>query len=148
MSNLTIKQKKEWAQTLYVVERLSQKEIAKKVGVSEKTMSQWANKEKWDTLRVSVIISKEQQLNRLYAQINELNTAIEKRAEGERYAIKGEADTLVKLTSAAKDLEMQTGISETITVLKNLTNWVKVFDLPKAQDLVKLHDQFIQAIIK
>lgn len=150
MSDLTIKQKKSWAKTLYVVERLSQKECASRVGTSEKTMSKWVNdpKEKWDTLRVSVIITKEQQLNRFYSQINELNTLIEQRAAGSRYALSKEADTLVKLTAAVKALETETGISEIITVFKDFTNWLKTVDLPKAQELIKLQDEFITTRIK
>lgn len=143
MSELTLKQKKEWAKTLYIHQRLSQKETAAKVDVSAKTMNQWVNKESWDTLRVSIIITKEQQLHRIYAQINEINTDIETREEGKRYANSKEADILVKLTSAAKELETETGISEIIETFKLFTNWLKVLDLPKTQELVKLHDEFI-----
>src|SRR4051812_43183728 len=96
---LSIDQKREWAKTLYVHQRLNQKETAIKVDVSAKTMCLWVEKYSWDTLRVSIILTKEQQLNRIYSQINELNTKIESKPEGERYADSKEADTLVKLSS-------------------------------------------------
>ncbi len=147
MAELNIKQKKEWAKTLYVHERLNQKETAEKVGVSAKTMNQWVNQENWDTLRVSIIITKEQQLHRLYAQINEINTAIESKPEGSRYASSKEADILIKLTAAAKDLETQTGMSEIIEVFKKFNNWLKTFDLLKAQELVKIQDGFITSLL-
>ena len=146
-TTLTIKQKKEWAKTLYVHQRLNQKETAQKVGVSAKSMNQWVNNESWDTLRVSIILTKEQQLHRLYSQINELNDKIEKRAEGERYADSKEADTLVKLTAAAKDLETDTGIADIVEVGKLFTSHLKTFDLAKAQEFVKLLDDFIAARI-
>lgn len=148
MAGLNIKQKKEWAKTLFVIERLTQKEIAKKVGVSEKTISIWVNKEGWDTLRVSVIITKEQQLKRFYSQVDELNTGIEGRDPGKRYANSKEADTIVKLTAAIKALETETGIAEIIETFKLFTNWLKAFDLPKAQELTKLLDDFITSRIK
>jgi transcriptional regulator with XRE-family HTH domain len=149
MSQLTIKQKKDWAKTLYVFQRLNQKETAAKVGVSAKTMNEWVNgKEKWDTLRVSIILTKEQQLHRVYSQINELNSSIELKQEGSRYADSKEADTLVKLTSAAKDLETETGISDIIETFKLFTNWLKQHNLAKAQELVKLQDDFIATRIK
>lgn len=148
MAELSIKQKKEWAKTLYVFERLTQKDIAKKVGVSEKSMSKWVNDEKWDTLRVSIILTKEQQLHRIYSQINELNTHIESKAVGTRYANSKEADTLSKLTKSAKDLETETGISEIIETFKLFTNWLKTFNLPKAQEFLPLQDDFIASRIK
>lgn len=148
MAELSIKQKKEYAKTLYVLQRLSQKETAGKVGVSAKTINQWVKNEAWDTLRVSIIITKEQQLQRIYAQINELNTKIESREEGSRYADSKEADTLVKLTSAAQSLETETGISEIIETAKLFSNHLKTFDLAKAQEFTKLLDEFIVTRIK
>lgn len=147
-AELTIKQKKEYAKTLYVFQRLNQKDTADKVGVSRKTMNEWANKEKWDTLRVSVIITKEQQLHRIYAQINELTSMIESRPEGQRYSAPKESDTLVKLASAAKALETETGISDIIEVFKHFNNWLKMFDLPKTQEIVRLQDEFITSRLK
>jgi transcriptional regulator with XRE-family HTH domain len=148
MAELSIKQKKEWAKTLYVHQRLTQKETAEKVGVSAKTLNQWVNKEAWDTLRVSIIITKDQQLSRLYAQINELNNKIEQRAEGERYADSKEADTLVKLTSAAQSLETETGLSQIIEVAMLFTGHLKAFDLTKAKEVTNLFDEFIASRIK
>ena len=148
MAELNISHKKDWAKTLYTVERLTQKEIAKKVGVSEKTMSQWVNKYHWEELRVSLIITKEAQLKRLYAQINEVNTAIEDKPEGKRYANSAEADILIKLTAAADKLETETGIKDIIEVFKGFTNWLKVIDLAKAQDIIKLQDEYIKTKIK
>lgn len=145
---LTIKQKKEYAKVLYVHQRLSQKETAEKVGVSAKTINQWVNKEHWDTLRVSLVITKEEQLRNIYSQLNELTTFIQEKEEGRRYPNSTEADTISKLSKAAKDLETETGISEIIETFKLFTNWLKGFDLPKAQELMKLQDDFIASRIK
>lgn len=144
---LSLDQKKEYAKTLYVHQRLTQKDAAEKAGVSAKTMNEWVHKFGWETLRVSLILTKEQQLHRIYAQINELNTRIEDRAEGERYADSKEADTLVKLTSAAKDLEADMGISEVIEVGKKFTDHLKSFDIAKAQEITKLFDAFIVTLL-
>jgi transcriptional regulator with XRE-family HTH domain len=143
MGELSIKQKKEWAKTLYVHQRLTQKETAEKVGVSAKSVNQWVNKEHWDTLRVSLVISKEEQLRNIYAQINELTTHIQSKAEGSRFANTAEADTISKLSKAAKDLETETGVAEIIGVFKIFTDWVKSFDIQKAQEVLKLQDDFI-----
>lgn len=148
MSALSNKQKKEWAKLIYTIEGLNGKETAKKVGVGAKTMSQWVNEGKWDNLKASFIITKEQQLHRMYAQINEINTEIEKREEGKRYANNKEADTLVKLTAAAKSLESETSIADIISTFIDFNDWLRLLDLPKAQDFQKLQDEYIKTKLK
>lgn len=150
MKELTLKQKKEYAKTLFIQGHLTQKDIAAKVNVSEKTLSKWVNdsKENWQKLRVSIILTKEQALRRIYEQISELNDAINQREEGSRYANSKEADTLTKLAAAAKSLETETGVAEIINVFKLFNDFVKGFDLAKAQELIKLEDAFITTRLK
>ena len=117
---MEIKQKKEWAKLLYLKSDLNQKEIAEKVDVSEKTLSHWVNdeKENWELLKSSFIITREQELRRIYIQISELNNSIADREHGHRFATPKDADVLSKLAAAAKSLEAETSISETISVFR------------------------------
>lgn len=144
MSELSNTQKKEWARLIYTTEGLNGKQTAQKVGVSAKTMSQWVTQGKWDDLKASLIISKEQQLRRIYAQINEINNDIETREVGKRYANSKEADTLVKLTSAAKTLETESGLSSIIEAFMGFNDWLRLLDLKQAQEFLKLQDQYIK----
>ena len=57
-------------------------------------MSKWVSTEKWEILRSSFTITKEQELRRIYIQINELNNSIAEREDGKRYATSQEADIL------------------------------------------------------
>jgi transcriptional regulator with XRE-family HTH domain len=148
MAQLTIRQKKEWAKTLFVSERLTQKEIAMRTGVSEKTLSLWVNKENWDALRVSLTITKDAQLKRLYAQLEEINTAIEKREEGLRYSNTKDADIIVKITTAIKALETETGIAEIVEVFTGYNNWLKNIDLVATQSQIKLQDEYLSTKLK
>lgn len=145
--NLTLAQKKEWAKLLYLKEKITQKEIAEKVGVTEKTVSKWVNIEKWENLKASITITKEDTLRRLYMQINEINSAIEKKPEGERYATGKEANDLAKLATAAKMLESEASISETMEVFKRFINWLRPLDLLKAKDIIVLQDNYIKTIL-
>lgn len=147
--NSRISEKKEWARLLYIREStLTQKEIAEKVGVTQKTLNLWINKENWPKLRQSFIVTKEEQLRRIYMQIDELNTCIYQREEGRRFAVKGEADTLVKLTSAARVLETEASIADIIEVSKRFLSWLKNFDFEKAKEFSALLDGFIRDQIK
>jgi DNA-binding XRE family transcriptional regulator len=142
--SLSKKQKVEYAKVLYTIQQLTQKETAERVGISQKTMCAWVNKYKWDELRASLIISKDQELKRIYAQINELNNSIQEREQGKRYATSKEADILSKLASTAKSLESDMGISEYVSAFTSFTDWLREAEPAKAKDFLILQDQFIQ----
>ena len=72
-------QKKEWAKLLYTRERLTQKEIAERTGISAVTINKWIREYAWNKLKQSMLVTRETQLNRLYMQLDELNTAIMER---------------------------------------------------------------------
>lgn len=148
MANLTLQQKKDWAKLLYLKENITQKEIATRVGVTEKTLSKWVNEGKWDMLKSSVIITKSEELQRIYMQINELNTAIFTRQPGQRFASNKEADSLVKLTAAARSLETDASVADVIEVFKRFSNWLRSVDLETAKNLIVFQDAFIKTIMR
>ncbi|MPM00630.1 hypothetical protein SDC9_46858 [bioreactor metagenome] len=136
------------AEMLFTRDFLTQKEIAEKLGVAEKTVSKWAIKYKWKEKRQSVIVTKETQLKRVYDQIDELNTAILKRPEGERYANNKESDTLIKLANVAKTLESEASLAEVIDVSKRILNYVRSYRTDKAAELAAIFDDFINEQLK
>ena len=142
--NLTAKSKKQLAQLMFLRTDKSQKEIAETVGVAEKTLSNWKTTENWDRLRASIIITKDEQLRRVYQQINELTSSIEKKEEGERYADCSEADTLSKLASTARSLESNLSIADVIDVFIGFQDWLREVDLAKAKEISDLQDAYIK----
>lgn len=148
MSKLPLKQRKEWAKLLFTSTSDTQKEIAARVCVTEKTLSDWINKEKWRKLKASLVITKKEELGRIYNQIFELNTAIESRQEGERYATNREADTLSKLAASAKSLEIETSVAEIINVFIDFTDWLRNENLALAQQLIELQDEYIKTKLR
>ena len=152
MSNTkSMKLKKEYAKLLYTTQGVTVgKELAERTGVSAQTISKWINdpKENWESLRASVIITKEQQIRRFYAQVTELNDAIEQRPPGERYASSSEADTLVKITKAIKELETETNASQAMEVLKEFIYYIRLDDFAKATEVTQLADGFMKTLIK
>lgn len=145
----SIQRKKDYAKLLYTVNGVTvQKELAERVGVSKVTINKWVNEENWEALRASVIITKENELKRLYMQITELNDAIMQRPSGERFASSKEADILVKLTAAVRELETDTSVADTIEVLSNFVNYIREDDYHKAKDVTVLADLFIKSILK
>lgn len=139
-------QKQDWAKLLYTVENLSQVEIAEKTGVSKVTINKWVKKFKWEEQKVSLTITREQQLQRLYLQISELNKIIAEREQ--KYPTSGEADTLIKLTTAINKMETETSLSDIIGVSKKFLDWIRPNNLEKAKELSALFDAFIKDNLK
>jgi transcriptional regulator with XRE-family HTH domain len=148
MTEITIKQKKEWAKLLYVNERLTQKETAERVGVSVVTLNKWVKEGEWDKLRQSMLVTREAQLSRMYLQLDALNTTISNREENQRFPSSKEADAMSKLANAIKTLESDASIADIVEVSKRLLNWLRPLDPGKARDLALIIDDFIKESLK
>jgi len=148
MANLTNKQKKEWAKTLYLKENLTMIEISDRVGVSRQTLSNWIKSERWEDLKTSLTLTRQEQIGNLYRQVAEINRAINGKKEGERYADSKEADILGKLAAAINKMETDVGIKDICEVGGKFTDWLRTVDLDKAKEFVVLFDAFTEDSLK
>lgn len=105
-------QKYEYAFMLYL-QQIPQKEICERVGVTEKTVSEWKQKGQWDIKRTSKMMSTEDTFNRLLLRINEL-------INQEKFS----PDELSKLVSSMKAFKKDTTIDDTINVFMKYQNWL------------------------
>lgn len=143
---MTIEQKKEFAKLLYVRERLTQKEVAERTGVSEPTMSKWVREGSWERLRRSLLVTKQEQIARLYDQLEALNDEIGKRDL--KVPNNKEADVISKLTAAVRSLETEVSIGEVVEVGMEFCDYVRQHAPEKIGDVVALFDGFIKTTIK
>ena len=141
-------EKKDWARLLYTREKITQKEVSDRVGITAKTMCSWVKEGNWEKLRQSIIVTKEEQLRRIYMQIDEMNNCIMEQPEGLRFANSKQADTMNKLASAARKLETEASIADIIEVSKRIITWVRQFDFEKAKEISNLFDAFIKDQLK
>lgn len=138
------------ARQFYVDHGKEPKEIAELVGVGYKTVLSWVkgnpddpNYPDWRKLRAAQTMSKSDQLRDIAAQIQQINSAIKKREEGERYANSKEADIINKLTKAYNYLETDLGVREIVDVSMELLPFIKKYSSEDA-DLMKGYlDKFI-----
>ena len=142
----TLKEKREWAKLLFIAQNLSQIEISEKVGVSKTTICKWAKEDKWDEQKSSLTITREQQLQRLYMQIAEINRVIADRDQ--KYPTPAESDTINKLATAIRKMERESSLADVISVSQKFLNWVRTVDFEKAKELSALFDMFIKDILK
>ena len=142
---MTTGQRKEWAKLLFVKENLTQAEIAERVGVSRVTVNKWINAENWEHLKVSVTITKEEQLKNLYRQLAELNGKIAQREQGQRFPNAAEADTISKLANDIKKMETEVGLADITSVFADLLKWLRTYDAEQAKQVCPLLDAFVKS---
>lgn len=140
-------QTRQWAKSMYIYENRTQAEIAEAVGVSRQTVIRWCRDDKWDELKVSMTMTRENQIKNLYRQLSEINQAILSRPDGQRFANTREADTIAKLTDAIKKLETEIGIHDVVSVAERFINWLRPIDLGQTKTFVTLFDKFIKSLL-
>jgi transposase len=139
-------QEREYARILYVSERITFKEIAERTGVTEKTISKWAEADNWDKLRKSLLTTKQNQLVHWYNQLEAMNEMIAERDLP--VPDSKEADVMSKITSNIQRLETETGIGEYVEVSRKLLTFIQSIDLGDAKRFKGYIDEFINSKLK
>jgi transcriptional regulator with XRE-family HTH domain len=139
---------KEKAKALFLTGQYEQKEIADLVGVSANTVSAWKNAEKWEDQKTSLLTTRQNQLHRLYKLLKVLNDDVELKADEGTPINSKEADALLKLTQAIKNLELECSIADKVEVGTEFINMVKTDDPELAKTITRWFDVFLQKAIK
>jgi hypothetical protein len=67
---MTIKEKKELAQILYMTGDVSQKTISERVDISEQSLCKWIKVGEWDNLRQAQLVTKDMLISKIYNEID------------------------------------------------------------------------------
>lgn len=167
-------EQKEYAKFLYTEKNLTQKEIAEKADVTEKTLIKWIgeNDGEWKKLKKSLLTTKPQQIKMLYDQLARLNDDILNRETVTQSMLKPvkvdkegnpteakplydpiilsnvptskEADTIIKITNAIGKLESETSIGDSVNVGMEFCEFVRDIDFAQAQKFSEFFDLFIR----
>lgn len=138
----------ELARIYFLKEEITQKEIAERIGVGEKTIGRWIEEEGWRKLKRNILLTREEQLSNLYAELEEINEEIKNREPGKRYADKILANTRRYLIRDIADLERETSTSEFINAFTPFINDVKKQDLDDARTIAGYADQYIKTKLR
>lgn len=146
---ITMADKQYLAKILFTREQLDQKVVAKKVGVSENTISKWVNEFGWKNLRKRMLLTKEEQLNFLYEELEEISNKIKTKKEGERFADTKLADIRIKTTAAIKNLETDLNIADLVEAgVRFVKHLQRVGTVEQVMEVADLWYSFIQANTK
>lgn len=142
---LTIKEKKEYAWLLFKEGVLTQKVIAQKAGVSEKTITEWKDKEQWESKRRSLYNTREDILVDMYLIFENTKNQIKEKGG---IANSKDADAVLKLSQSIKNLETETSVGQIYEVAKGLIQHVQKLDFEKAKEIIDYVDSFLKEKLK
>jgi len=140
--------KRNKAKSLYLTGQYDQKEIAELVEVSERSITKWKTEENWEDLKESLLTTRENELRRLYKMLRILNDDIDLKAERKIPVNSKEADAVLKITAAIKNLELETSIADKVEVGMAFINMVRKENLELSKDITKWFDLFLQQYMK
>ncbi len=154
------KEQREHARLLYVNEKIYLKDVAKRVNVTQKTVSKWCREGNWDKLRKSLLTTRETQLTHFYNQLEAINIDIAERPElldakgkpikrpPKKIPTSAESDILSKTTSNIKKLEVEIGLGEIVETGKKLISFIQQINLDDAKLFKNYFDEYINDRLK
>lgn len=146
LTKAELQEKRDYAKLLYTKEKLTQKEIAARTGISQNTISKWATEDNWEAAQKSLMITREDQLRLMMDELEVLNLEIYsskiRRANKEQAYIR---DTLIQ---NIKKLETDVSASEVFDVAAKMINYYRSIDLEVAKTLTENFDGFIKTLLK
>lgn len=116
------KETKELAR-LYFMRGETQKSIANKVGVVEKTVSRWVDKEGWAEKRAAENITRPELVNKLLITINKLIEQVNE--SDDPVLISGLGDKLSKLSTTIEKLDKKANVVDAIEVFMAFGKWMQ-----------------------
>ncbi|MGB4774747.1 MAG: DDE transposase family protein [Daejeonella sp.] len=144
-----IEQRKNHAKLLYTREGvITQKELAQRVSISEKTIGLWIKEEGWERLQKNFLLTREEQMANLLDELAQLNAFIKLKPEGLRFADAKEGDVRRKLIKDIKELETKALLPDIIHACAGLLDFIRKADLSKAQELGRYVDAFIKSQLR
>lgn len=145
----SIADKQYLAKILFTREKLEQKVIAKKVGVSEKTISKWVNEFNWRNLRNRLIVGKEEILTGLYEEMEEMQDYLREQEKGKRFSDSKMADAKLKITAAIRNLETELAIADLVESGIRFVKFLQqVGTIEQVLEFSELWNSFLHATIK
>lgn len=141
-----LKEKRDYAKILYIREKLSQKEIASKIDISQNTISKWATEDNWGAAQKSLMLTREEQLRKMMDELDILNSEI---ADGDlARATKEQAYIRTQLIQDIKKLETDVSASEAFEVGQSIIKFYRQVDLDRAKELTEWFDTYIKTLLK
>ncbi len=107
---------------MYYMQGETQKAVATKTGVSEQTVSRWAEKDAWATKRAGMNITRPELVNKSLSALNKILDQVYESDDMD--LISSLPDKLVKFASAIEKLDKKDNIVHTMDVFMSHNKWL------------------------
>jgi transcriptional regulator with XRE-family HTH domain len=134
---------KKHAFALFMDTNLTQKEIAERVGVTEKTITQWKQAEDWEIQRSAMNITPKRMIAGYLIQLDRLRKHIEEREENP-WPDASESDRIHKVAKAMKMLQKDLTLTDYINSFEQLYKFINVSDSKLANAMLQFQNEFIR----
>lgn len=141
---MTQNHKIEIARTLFLTTEKTQKEICEIVGWTEKTFTDQKQKGKWNEMRDTKNLTKQQIISLLHTQTLKI---IDTAKDENRLLSAREVDSIAKLAASIDKLEKKATLETFIEVFEDYNKWLMVMNMDFAQRNNHYQDLFIQSKI-
>jgi transposase len=134
--------KKDYARILYMSGE-QQKDIARKAGVSEQTMSRWVAAGDWDKRRAAQSITRPEIVNNLLKAIGNLVENLNEETDPAK--LSGAADKLAKLAATIEKLDKKANVVDAIEVFIAFGKWLQFrssVDKELTPELIRLFNKY------
>lgn len=135
------------ARTLYL-EGWSQREIAKTLHKSEKTIGTWKRDDNWDKAKAGFSMQKAtaedtvwELINYQLATLKRIKDNYEKEPDEPKLIARGDIDALQKLFTTVKGRDIEW--SALVKVLREFATWLRSENLPLAQEIMQYADAWL-----
>jgi predicted DNA-binding protein YlxM (UPF0122 family) len=128
------------AMEYYMNSALSVGEIAKLIGVAERTVAKWAKEEKWQDVKKARMVSATNLQKLAYEVSNKFMQELAKKEE----ILVGDIDAISKMATSLDKIAGKNNLANHIATLTDFVNWVHAHHPNHAQDVAELAQKYIQ----
>lgn len=132
------------ARDLYLNTTLTQKDIARYLSVSEKTVYLWIKQHAWDRLKQASLAAPALIADNLFNQVVELQAHIAGREEGNRFPSQQEADITRKLILCIEKLKLYPSQGACMQMMRSFLDFVGGSDAGLQQQLMQYAKDFLE----
>jgi len=118
------KEQEQQARELFLTSEKSRSEIAAEVGVSEKTISNWSVKGRWQELKKASVQAPAVLIQQMYDEIAQINNIILSRPEGQRHPTAAEAELRRKIITSIRAVKRQLSTPELYQAIRSFVQYV------------------------
>ncbi len=132
---------KSLAQEIFLHSNINQKELAEKVGVSERTIGKWVNEGNWKNLRTAKNVSRQSLLQKAYANLEKMNTLIEEHGGVPPKQLTDAKSVFVREVQA---LDKQDSLSHAVSVMEGFMGFLFKRNPKMAKEVAQYQLEFIE----